>query len=216
MNLNMQPEQNIIHCYDSTATQYADKFFHELKSKHMDRVLLQAFANENRGKGKMIDLGCGPGQTTVFLSSCGVTDIVGVDISPIMVRRARALSPQLEFETGNMLQFSYPDGMFGSAVAFYAIVHFDEAQLSIALSEIKRVLKSKGQFLFSFHVGTEMIHHDTFLDQPVNIDFYFWDTNKVIEMAKEAGFTLIDVVERRPYADVEYPSLRAYVWLEKP
>ncbi len=212
----MQSEQKVVKCYDSVAVRYADKFFHELENKHMDRILLQSFASENAGKGRMIDLGCGPGQTTAFLSRFGVTDILGMDISPIMIEQARKLNPGLKFETGNMLQLNYSDDEFGSAVAFYAIVHFDEMQLTIALNEIKRVIKSNGQFLFSFHVGNEVAHHDTFLDQPVSIDFYFWETNKIIEIAKEAGFRIVDILERRPYPNIEYPSLRAYVWLEKP
>jgi ubiquinone/menaquinone biosynthesis C-methylase UbiE len=212
----MQSEQKVVNCYDSVAARYADKFFHELENKHMDRVLLQSFASENAGKGRMIDLGCGPGQTTAFLSRFGVIDILGMDISPIMIEQARKLNPRLKFETGNMLQLNYSDDEFGSAVAFYAIVHFDEKQLTIALNEIKRVIKSNSQFLFSFHVGNEVMHHDTFLDHPVNIDFYFWETNKIIEIAKESGFQVVDIPERRPYPNIEYPSLRAYVWLEKP
>lgn len=212
----MQSEQKVVKCYDSVAVRYADKFFRELENKHMDRILLQSFASENADKGRMIDLGCGPGQTTAFLNRFGVTDILGMDISPVMIEQARKLNPGLKFETGNMLQLNYSDDEFGSAVAFYAIVHFDEIQLTVALNEIKRVIKSNGQFLFSFHLGNEVAHHDTFLDHPVSIDFYFWETNKIIKIAKEAGFQVVDILERRPYPNIEYPSVRAYVWLEKP
>jgi SAM-dependent methyltransferase len=210
----MPSQQKTIRCYNQTATKYADKFFHELDHKHMDRILLQAFAAENKGKGKMIDIGCGPGQTTVFLSGMGIRDLVGTDLSTAMIDEARKLSPGLAFETADMLQFGYADNSFGSAVAFYAVVHFDEAQLLAALKEINRVLIPKGQFLFSFHTGNEEVHLDEFLGEKISIDFQFFETNKVIELAKEAGFSVVDVIERMPYAE-EHPTVRAYIWVEK-
>ena len=211
----MQPIQNIMHCYDSTAAEYTGKFMNELDHKHLDKILLYAFADENKDKGKLIDLGCGPGQTTMLLKNYGVHDIIGMDLSAEMVAQANGLNPDIEFETGDMLQLKYTDESFGSAVAFYAIVHFDDAALSKAFTEIYRILKPGGQLLLSYHIGDGMVHYDNFLDKPVNIDFYMWQTDKVLAHAQNAGFTTVDVIERRPYADVEYPSTRAYLWLNK-
>jgi len=208
----MQDRKNVIECYDRTASNYAEKFLHELNYKHLDRILLQAFASENIGKGKLIDLGCGPGQTTKFLFDCGLTDVEGIDISPKMVAIARDINPQVQFKKGDILNLDYPDGSFGSAIAFYSIVHFDYEQIKTAFKEIKRVLRDDGQFLFSFHVGESTVHLDTFLDHKVNIDFYFFDAAKIKAFVLESGFELIDMIERQPYSDVEYHSVRAYIW----
>jgi ubiquinone/menaquinone biosynthesis C-methylase UbiE len=208
----MQPQKNIIDCYNKTAQAYADKFIDELSHKHLDKILLQSFAAENKNKGKAIDLGCGPGQTTRFLYDCGMSDIIGTDISRSMMEVAKQINPAISFEVADMLQLQYEDGLFGSAIAFYAIVHFDYEQVKIALKEIKRVLKEKGQFLFSFHIGNEIVHLDNFLEQPVNIDFQFFETAKIVELLTEVGFELTDVIERQPYANVEHPTRRAYIW----
>jgi 2-polyprenyl-3-methyl-5-hydroxy-6-metoxy-1,4-benzoquinol methylase len=77
----MQEQKNIIDCYNKTATNYAEKFIHELDNKHLDKILLKAFIAENNHKGKLIDLGCGPGQTTKFLFDNGHTNIIGTDLS---------------------------------------------------------------------------------------------------------------------------------------
>ncbi|HUS00832.1 MAG TPA: class I SAM-dependent methyltransferase [Chitinophagaceae bacterium] len=211
----MQQHQNIIDCYNKTAKIYADKFINELNHKHLDRILLKCFVDENINKGKLIDLGCGPGQTTKFIADQELTDIVGIDISDEMINVARSINPHLQFETGDILRLGYPDNTFGSAVAFYSIVHFTHEQVRSAFKEVKRVLKEDGQFLFSFHVGEDVVHLDEFLEHKVSIDFYFFDTVKVIELATEMGFEIIDVIERQPYKDVEYPSRRAYVWVKK-
>ncbi len=208
-------QQNIIECYNKTAKNYADKFFNELDHKHLDRILLKRFVDENINKGKLIDVGCGPGQTTKFIADQELTDIIGVDISEEMINVARTLNPHLHFETGDILNLKYQDQTFGSAVAFYAIVHFDHDQLRTAFKEIRRVLKDHGQFLFSFHVGEEVVHLDELLGQKVNIDFNFFDTQKIIALLTECDFTIIDAVDRQPYKDVEYPSKRAYIWVKK-
>ena len=72
----MQPQKNIIECYDLTAKNYADKFIDELSHKEFDRTLLTAFASVNRNKGRLIDLGCGPGQITKYLADCRCKDVL--------------------------------------------------------------------------------------------------------------------------------------------
>ena len=116
----MQEQKDIIHCYDKTARNYADKFIDELSHKHLDRIMLKSFALENLDRGKLIDLGCGPGQTTKYLSDCGLTDILGIDISSQMVAAAKNINSQLHFETADILDLNYPDKFFGSAIAFYS------------------------------------------------------------------------------------------------
>jgi trans-aconitate methyltransferase len=117
---------NVRYCYDKTASAYAGNYFGELEKKNLDRILLEAFAKKNKEYGKMIDLGCGPGDTTNFLSKNGVKDILGIDLSAAMVEEARKLSPDLEFQMADMLRLPYNDKSFGSALAFYSIVHFSE------------------------------------------------------------------------------------------
>ncbi|MEP7264770.1 MAG: methyltransferase domain-containing protein [Bacteroidota bacterium] len=207
----MQPTKNIIDCYNKTAISYAEKYIDELKDKHLDIILLKTFAEKNRYKGKMIDLGCGPGQTSRFLADCGITEITGVDISPIMIEVAKKINPSLQFETADMLKLQYDDKSFSSAIAFYSIVHFDYDQLKTAFTEIKRILKNDSQFLFSFHIGDTIVHLDNFLEMNVDIDFYFFDVDRIINILNETGFKIIDVIERHPYAEVEYPSKRAYM-----
>jgi len=207
--------ENIINCYNTTAGAYAAALFNELAHKPLDRLLLKQFAEENKNKGKMIDLGCGPGQTTRFLADSGVKDIIGTDLSAGMIEKAKELSPDLQFQIADMLKLDFPDGSFASAVAFYAIVHFDAEQLNTAFHEVYRVLKPGGQFLLSFHIGDEIIHRDEFFGEQVDIDFYFFKTNAIVRLLKETGFGIIDAIERYPYEGAEHPSKRAYLWVEK-
>jgi ubiquinone/menaquinone biosynthesis C-methylase UbiE len=210
----MPTQHSILSAYNATAENYAKEFIDELSHKHLDRILLRQFAEENKN-GNCIDLGCGPGQTTKFLFDCGMKNIVGTDISPAMIAKAKEINPQIYFEVADILNLQYKDNSFNSAIAFYAIVHFTVEEIKLAFYEIKRVLKDDGQFLFSFHIGNEVKHVDNFLGKNVSLDFYFFETEKILSLLDEAGFTVIDAIERFPYKDAEYPSKRAYIWVKK-
>lgn len=210
----MQSIKKNVKCYNEVASNYADKFGDELSHKLFDRLLLKEFASVNKDNGPVADFGCGPGQTTKYLFDHGVKEIIGVDISTEMVSIAQKTSPEIKFENGDILNLPYTANYFGNAIAFYAIVHFSNDQMKIAFTEIHRVLKKGGQFLFSFHVGDEVIHFDTFLDKEVDIDFFFFQTDEIVALLNETGFKLVDVVERYPYKE-EYASKRAYIWAKK-
>lgn len=211
----MQSQEKIIKCYNDTADNYAAERSDELSGKPLDRLLLKEFASTNKSKGPCADFGCGPGQTTKFLFDHGLKDIIGIDISSGMVGAARRLFPKIKFETGDLLKVSYPSNYFGSALAFYSIVHFTYDQIKIAFSEVNRVLEKGGQFLFSFHVGNEAVHFDKAGDIDVDVDLFFFQPGQIIELLHETGFRIIDALERYPYEGVEYESKRGYILAEK-
>lgn len=208
----MNSYEKVLRCYNEVAEDYAAERWNELSKKHFDRLLLREFVSVNKEKGLCADFGCGPGQTTKFLYDNCAKELIGIDLSPAMISAARKLSPEIEFETGDLLNIVYPSGYLGSALAFYAIVHFTNDQIRKCFGEINRVLKTGGDFLFSFHVGDEVVHFDKAHDKEVDIDLFFFKTDDIIELLYETGFSVIDAIERRPYEGVEYPSRRAYVW----
>ena len=204
-------QSDIIRCYNTTAKNYAEQYKDEIGKKHLDRLLLKTFAAENINS-RILDLGCGPGQTTKYLSDCGAADLIGVDISPSMIEAAKSMYPSIVFEIADMLNLQYTDNSFGAAIAFYSIVHFDDRQVETAFGEIKRVLLNGASFLFSFHIGDHVVHLDEFLGHRVSMDFHFFETEKIIALLRGIGFTIIDIIERAPYPEIEYPSKRAYIW----
>ena len=211
----MNSQEKVLQCYNTVADDYAVERWDELARKHIDRLLLKEFAAANKDNGLCADFGCGPGQTTRFLYDNGLTDIVGIDLSPAMVSVARRLSPQVKFETGDLLNIGYSSGHLGSVLAFYAIVHFTTDQIRKCFGEINRVLKTGGDFLFSFHAGDETMHFDKAHDKEVDIDLYFFKSDDIIALLDETGFNIIDAIERRPNENAEFKSRRAYIWAGK-
>jgi SAM-dependent methyltransferase len=210
-----QSSDHIRTCYDGVAREYAERFTGELANKPLDRELLDRFASEVRGCGLVYDLGCGPGQTTAFLHACGVK-VCGLDLSGDLLREARQRHPGLEFYAGDMLALPLADASLAGVVAFYAIVHFAPAELRRALAEMHRVLQPGGLLLLAFHVGEGAIHVEEFLGRPVSLDFVLFNPHVVTGELVRAGFEAVEVIERDPYPEVEYPSRRAYLFAGKP
>jgi SAM-dependent methyltransferase len=201
-------------CYDAVAQEYAERFAGELRHKPLDRELLSRLAMEVGDRGEVCDLGCGPGQTTAYLHDCEV-DVCGLDISSEQLREATRLHPGVAFEQGDMLGLPRADGTVAGVVAFYAIVHFSPLQLRRALAEMYRVLRPGGRLLLAFHAGEGAVHVEEFLGRPLTLDFAYFRPAAIADELAGAGFDKVEVIERDPYLDVEYPSRRAYVFASK-
>lgn len=206
--MNQEMLNELRESYDRAAASYR-VFVNELDHKPFDRDILRRFAGLTKG-GRVCEVGCGTGHVAAFLKAAGA-DVFGVDLSEGMVREAKALHPDLEFRTGNMFALDLPDDSLEGIAAFYAIVNIPPDQLPDVFREFHRVLRPGGRLLMSFHVGKEKKRVMRFLEQDVNMDFYFLDPDDVIAKMEEAHFQVEEAVIRYPYKDVEFPSKRAYL-----
>ncbi len=201
--------------YDRVASVYATRIYDELRYKPLDRELLDRFAEEVKGNGPACDVGCGPGQAARYLHDKGV-DVFGIDLSPNMIEEAQRLNPNIGFFQGDMRQLDLPEGWLSGITAFYSIIHFQREHVAQVLRELRRVMRPGGVFLLAFHVGQEMVRRTELWEVPVSLDFTFFEVEEMKRYLIEAGFHVEDIVERDSYAEVEYPSRRAYIMARNP
>lgn len=151
-----------------------------------------------------------------YLATRGV-DVSALDLSGAMVDEAKRLFPGLQAVVGDMLDLPYTNGSLAGVVAFYSIIHFDDAQLEQAFNEMTRVLRTGGYVALAFHVGDEVVHHEQWWDMPVVLDARFLPVVLVTRLLEKAGLEVESVEEREPYApEVEYQSRRAYIVAREP
>lgn len=93
---------------------------------------------------RILDLGCGLGETTRKLESFGT--VIGVDTAKeaVQMARERGLS---QVEVMNICSLSLPSDFFDLVTAFDVLEHIEDDQK--ALGEICRVLKKGGLFLLT-------------------------------------------------------------------
>ena len=210
----MQNINIIENMYDTVAKEYAIRFLNEHQNKPKDQEILSQFSKEVYGKKEIWDFGCGCGQTTKYLTDLGVK-ISGLDLSQKMLDQAKLLYPNINFKKGNILKLDFNNNSIDAIVSFYSIVHFTKEQVKLAFEEIYRVLQPNGLFLFTYHIGKEIIHLDEFLNQKIDIDFMFHETNFILNCLKESGFKNIEIIQREPYKGIEFESQRAYIFAKK-
>lgn len=187
--------------YDEVAELYAGMFADALATQPFDRAMLGAFADLVRaaGSGPVIDVGCGPGRITTHLDTLGL-DVSGIDLSPEMIRLARADRPDLRYEVGTMERLPLGDAAVGGLVSWYSIIHLPPERVPGVLTEFARVLRPGGQLLMAFQAAADESVEVQAHDHRVTTS-YRWSLRGMAELLRPRGFTVVARMHREPDPD---------------
>ena len=103
-----------------------------------------------RAPASALDVGCGEGRFCRMLQPLGVRT-VGIDPTEALVARAMALDPTGDYRLGVAERLDFEDEGFDMVVSYLSLI--DIAQLSIALTEMARVLRPGGSLLVANLTG---------------------------------------------------------------
>jgi ubiquinone/menaquinone biosynthesis C-methylase UbiE len=101
---------------------------------------------------RVLDVGCGPGRLAIQLAREHGLAVVGIDLDPAMIERARAHARQFDdeqmrptFVVGDAAAMPFPDGSFDVVVSTMSMHHWDDP--AAGGREIDRVLRPDGRAL---------------------------------------------------------------------
>lgn len=171
----------------------------ELTSLAVPILIETAQLNTN---SRALEVGCGPGHICQMMADTGAV-VIGVDLAPDMVRVASSFQPNIEFKEANVEQLPFEDGTFDAVLVNYAIHHF--ARPTRACTEIHRILKSGGRFVFAgpleqFAFGAfieGLTAHHTMEDLPHGPIYMGAAAADYESLVVEAGFEEYDVKIRQ-------------------
>lgn len=176
--------------YDAIAADYERLVAGELESEPLSRAMLAAYAEIVRDPGgPVVEVGSGQGRITAHLDGLGLP-VSGIELSPVMIARARANFPGLRFEQGSMTALDLKDAELGGLVSWYSLIHVPPERHPDVLAEFHRVLAPGGHLLLAFQVGDAPLHFDEAFGHAVDLDFYRLDPDRVTEALTAAGFTI--------------------------
>ena len=102
----------------------------------------------------ILDVGCGGGKNIArMLKRCPQGQVYGIDYSEESVamsqkKNKRQLGSRCFIEQGNVMELPYEDGKFDLVTAFETVYFWPD--LNKSFSEVYRVLKPGGMFMFSY------------------------------------------------------------------
>ncbi|MDT7044039.1 class I SAM-dependent methyltransferase [Candidatus Nitronereus thalassa] len=118
-------------------------------AKYMEPGAIEILASWNIAPGeKMLDVGCGAGQTAIPAAKNGV-HVVGVDIASNLIEqaknRAQAEGVDAKFEEGDAEQLNFPDASFDVVISLIGAMFAPQPEK--VASELLRVCRPGGRII---------------------------------------------------------------------
>lgn len=174
--------------YGARALEYADAVGGLEHIADEDLSLVQGWARKI--KGKILDVGSGPGQWTQFLTGSG-NDIEGIEPVPEFLSIAKQTYPDVKFRPGRAEALDVPAQSLGGVLAWYSLIHTDPEQLKTPLAEFARCIRPGGGLALGFFTGPELVSFDHAVTTA-----YSWPMELFVSRVEDAGFAVSDTVQR--------------------
>ncbi|MGY0501402.1 class I SAM-dependent methyltransferase [Nocardia sp. FBN12] len=142
-----------------------------------------AFARTHLAPGPVLDLGCGPGHFTKFLTDAGIP-ATGIDIVPEFITHARTTYPGIGFELGSLRTLDAPTASVPAILAWFSLIHLDPTELPSVLAEFHRVLTPGGRLVVGFFESADTV--EPFPHKVTTA--YRWPADHLAETLHKAGF----------------------------
>lgn len=174
--------------YGARSAEYIDVVGGIESAAAADREAVLAWAREVTGP--VVDIGCGPGQWTNYLSGNGV-DIEGVDLTPDFIAAARRRYPGDRFRIGRAEDLEAEEASLGGVLSWYSLIHTEPGHIGVALTEFARCLRAGGGLALGFFEGPDLVPFDHAVTTA-----YYWPLELLSARVEEAGFTVTGTATR--------------------
>lgn len=142
---------------------------------------------------RMLDVGCGAGQTDRFLTG-RVGELHGVDVSEGLIEDARLLNPSVQYQSYDGGRLPYRDGEMDMAFAICVVHHVPPKDWFRFAEEMARVVRPGGVMVFFEHNPLNPLTRLAVVRCPFDEDARLLGRWKATQLMRAAR---TDIVERR-------------------
>ncbi|MDA8952424.1 class I SAM-dependent methyltransferase [Pseudomonadales bacterium] len=178
--------------------------------------------NETSSKGAALDLGFGDGRNLQLLASL-YSSVYGLEISKEICDAAISKFPEVKYLNGYSHNIPVKNDSFDLVLAAHSIYYCDFGGIEENFSEVSRVIKSGGRFIFSMpKKNSYLIHNAELLDgsyarvkkDPLNLRNnsllkYCESVEDLERLLAAAGFENISVGS----AENDWWGVREFCWI---
>lgn len=179
----MDKNKVAISTYGKIADKYSNQYFNDLT----DIPYIDKFLKNIPSKGRILDIGCGPGQFSQYITKNGF-HVIGIDYSQEMIEIARTKVPAVEFKHMDMRNLKFEENSFDGILSAYSLIHITSEDIPDTLKEFNKVLKPGGYIEIIVQKGEA----DKVIDEPFMLSekmfFNFFTKERLSNYLKEANF----------------------------
>ncbi len=175
---------------------------------YLDQVVRRHFPADRTTP--VLDLGCGAGTLLAAAQAAGYARLMGVDVSPEQVARARELG--IEVRPGDLLETlrDLPEASQGVVTAFDVLEHFTKDEIVPFVDGVYRVLRPGGRWILHLPNGASpfggAIRYGDFTHELA------FTPKSLRQLLVSSGFSDIQCFEDRPVVHGVKSAARRVVW----
>jgi ubiquinone/menaquinone biosynthesis C-methylase UbiE len=177
--------------YDKIAELYAKEF--AKPSDHIEEFLAMLPKN-----GKILDIGCGPGVDSGYMTSEGFA-VIGIDLSKEMLKLAKQKFPQIDFRQQDIRELDFPHNSFDGILASCSLIHIPKKDIPSLLKKFHQILKKGGAIYIALQGGKS---EEIFIDEPFKPDEKLFlniiSFDEIKNLLVKNGFSIVKKYGRNP------------------
>ena len=181
--------------YDYTALVDDEKQFNDSNLAEPLEIFAQLLRKQHKQRAHVLAISCGAGWEANFLMARG-SDLVGIDTSAEMLRRARSRVPGGKFLQMGVQNLSFPPAeTFDAIWSTRTLIHVPQALVVDLLASWKRVLKPGGILGLGVNIGERDGWETNEARSGPPMFYHYFADGELEEALEAAGY---QVVEKAP------------------
>src|SRR5216684_7785384 len=185
----------VAHTYDYIASVDDEKQFNDSNLAEPLETFAQLLRKQHKQRARVLAIGCGAGWEANFLMARGF-DLVGIDTSAQMLRRARNRVPGGKFSPMSVQNLHFPPAeTFDAIWSTRTLIHVPQALVVDLLASWKRVLKPGGILGLGVNIGESNGWETNEALSGLPMFYHYFADGELEEALEAAGYQVVERVD---------------------